>query len=434
MATIGKLVVSLNANSAKLVTELTKSRKSLKKWAKKAGDIIKSVGKSFAVLGAAATAALTAIILKNTEAIKNIAQMSQAFNISSQSMQEWAYASRTLGFDAEKMGDIFKDVGDKVGDFFVTGGGPMVDVFQRLNLEAERFRDMRPDQVILEIARAMDVLGISASERANIWESVAGDLTKFDPLLRKGAEGFRQIAAEASEAGVVLSDAEVNGVLKFGKSLDRLGALARGFGRTLTGELAPALELILNQLNDWIAKSGGLKNLARETALAIVQGMRGAVLAILEFIKVIREAHVELIDLQAFWTAFRSVITLENILDPQAVEQKFRALTDRRDQIIRSMNDTAAIEETFKGLADGLQEVVEKGSAAVKAASGNQPASQSGFGSISSPNLGTMTLQLKTDDYIEFEGKILTSEQVARRMKEIAETHVNNTARAAAGG
>jgi hypothetical protein len=281
MATIGKLVVSLSANSAKLVSELRKTRKSVQKWGAGIKSIVSGVAKAFGLIGTALAAisggSIALIVTKNAEAIKSIDTMARSFGISARSMQEWGAAGRYVGLETDKIGDIFKDVSEKIGEFIATGSGGAKDVFEQLSLNASEFIGLAPDKAILKISAAME--GMTQQKKIFLFESLASDSALLIPLLEGGAAGFRAMADEAARAGVILSDSQVKGVVAFDDALTSLGVVVTGFGRTLTGELAPVFLLLVEKIKSVINEMGGMKKAAQTVAKFFVSSIQSIVKA-----------------------------------------------------------------------------------------------------------------------------------------------------------
>ena len=61
-----------------------------------------------------------------------IGRLSQVANASTTAFRRFAIAAKTVGIERQKAADLLKDVNDRVGDFLVTGGGPMADFFEKV--------------------------------------------------------------------------------------------------------------------------------------------------------------------------------------------------------------------------------------------------------------------------------------------------------------
>ena len=77
---------------------------------------------------------------------REITNLSKVGNAGFEDFQKRAFAAKTVGVEMEKLADIFKDTGDKIGDFLQTGGGPLVDFFEniapKVGVTAEMFRHL----------------------------------------------------------------------------------------------------------------------------------------------------------------------------------------------------------------------------------------------------------------------------------------------------
>ena len=131
----------------------------LSKNAKAAGAFLTA---AFAVGAGAAELAR-----RSAEAVVQMERMAQVSGTSVEVFQRWQFAARTLGMESDKIGDVFKDVQDKVGDFLQSGGGPMKDFFEQIaplaGVTAEQFRELSgPDALQLYV---------SSLEKANLSQS-----------------------------------------------------------------------------------------------------------------------------------------------------------------------------------------------------------------------------------------------------------------------
>lgn len=226
------------------------------------------------VIGATA-AAVGGIATRQILAARNAGIMADALEMTTRRMQELQYAADRKGIS--DIGDILKDVADKIGDAYANGGGEAKDAIDNLGLSVERLIAMDPDEQLLAIAQGLDSL--PRGEQVNVMESLGNDAVKLLPLLEDNGAALEEFAAQARDINVALS-AEDNQLLEeAGESIDRLQGYAEGLANTLTLRLAPGINDTTEGIGELIDDLGGMEGvvdrLATGTgALAAVVGAR----------------------------------------------------------------------------------------------------------------------------------------------------------------
>jgi len=276
-----QLVIDGQNNTKKAFDEVDGSLTNLSGLAVKAGA---------ALAGALSVGVLANWVKESALATAQMARMAELSGATAEEFQRWAYASRTVGIEQDKLGDIFKDVQDKIGDFLQTGGGPMADFFEniapKVGVTAEQFRNLSgPDALQLYVS-SLEQANLSQSEMTFYMEAIANDATLLLPLLRNNATGLKDLAAEAEELGLVLSSEAAAAALEFERGLNTLGAASDGAGKQIAAELVPTLNTMNGLLIDSRANgegvtvvanvlSGALKVLAT-AAIVVSAGFRSA--------------------------------------------------------------------------------------------------------------------------------------------------------------
>ena len=261
--------------------QLGKLRRELDKTNKETKDINKSFrewsGRMSSLKGALAgvaagvgvlAAGTVALIDRQAQAVKETNALAQAVGVSTGTLQEWQYAGESVGIAADKMGDIFKDVSDKLGDFMATGGGEAADLFNNLGLSVEKLRQMRPDEQLLAIAEAIGQVD-DRSQQVFYLESLADDASRLLPLLENDAQLLKENARLARDMNIAMSDVENERMLEAAASLKKIKAALNGVSNTLAIEMAPVLEDVAEEFNEFIqsaSDSGELENFFENSA------------------------------------------------------------------------------------------------------------------------------------------------------------------------
>lgn len=357
MATISKLVVSLEANSAKLVKTLESSRKRFQKWGKNIAAVGDFVAKSFKVitLGLTAMAAAgAAVVIFKSKEIDKINQMSSAFGITTKAMQEWSFAGKAVGLEGEKIGDIFKDVSDKLGDFINTGGGGAADLFEYMNIQISDFIGLAPDKAMLKLGEAMD--GLNKQDKIFFLESIASDASLLLPLLEDSGKAFKQLAADANSAGAILSDDQIAGVVKFRRAMDGMSVLISGFAVSLTAELAPGMTLILEKTNEWIASIGGGRKAAQFMAKVFIRAIAGIIRGFGKVVSFLQTMEIKLLGLEQSLLNIASPIAIH--IDGSQARKEFDQLEAQKAKLQSELDSGRGFQEFVEKAAQELEATI----------------------------------------------------------------------------
>ncbi|MBL4941128.1 MAG: hypothetical protein JKY81_05625 [Colwellia sp.] len=254
-----KLIVVLDAKTAKLDNALEKTDKKLDKL----DGSVKKTDKSFAnfTKGAAAAAAATlAVAAAVGAAVKQAADFARELEVASnrtgdsvERLQEMAFATNTVGISLEKLGDIGKDTNEKIGEFLTTGGGgfqDFVDIMkltsQEAEVMAERFATMSGTEVLQAMVTQMEAAGIGANKMSFALEGMASDTTDLIPLLKDGGAAMKVLTGEFSDLGVTLSKLDLQKIKEVGKEF---GKFTASFGQESRQLVADYSDEIIKALN-----------------------------------------------------------------------------------------------------------------------------------------------------------------------------------------
>ena len=255
-----------------LSVEITVDSQGVKDGIKASGDALAIGGKQlrkganewgkWAVAAIAATTAVTAAIVKtNLTNIRELKHSATAADETVEAFQRGAYAAEQFGVSQEKYGDILKDVNDRVGDFLVTGAGPMVDFFEtigpKVNVTADSFKNLSGSQSLGLYITSLQKAGASQQEMTFFMEALAGDATRLIPLFEDNAKAFNTLTFEAKALGIGLSAIDVEKAEMASKSIAKSLAVTEAFGQELTVQLAPIIGSVIDLFEEMAVEAGG---------------------------------------------------------------------------------------------------------------------------------------------------------------------------------
>lgn len=241
---LGTLTIDLIAKVGGFVSGLSQAERASQKWRKQVQGDAKAAAIAFTGFATAASAAALSVgvagynLLKNTsKQITESDRWAKSLNMSTQSLLSWQYAAQKAGVSGDQMADIFKDIGDKIGDAVLNKSGEAVDALDALGLSAKKLSGESPDKQLLAISDALSKIKTNAA-KTNILESLGNDLSKLLPLLDQGGEKLQKYLKAAKDFGVAPDDSDIESLVKVNSIFEDMETQVNGVKIELATGLA----------------------------------------------------------------------------------------------------------------------------------------------------------------------------------------------------
>lgn len=245
-AVIGALRVNLGLNSAEFTNGLSNAARSLSAVGKKMQDLGGKFSTYVTAPMVAAGAAVSAAVLGMANDVKELQQAANLSGVDFKQFQRLAYGAKSVGFEADKLADIYKDVNDRVGDFMATGAGPMADFFTniapKVGITADAFRDLSGPDALQLYYDSLVKAGASQQEITFYLEAMASDVTALIPLLANGGAEMERLGDRAEETGAIISEDAAAGADRFNTAMRELSGAVTGL----------SVALVNSGVLDWI--------------------------------------------------------------------------------------------------------------------------------------------------------------------------------------
>lgn len=307
---------------------------------------VKEATKRFAM----AATGLTAFVAGAVNSAASIQKVSETTGVSTDALQEWAYAAKSVGVSASA---VESDLAKMQKQAMWTG--------RSLESWADTFKGMSVPQ-------------------ANMWGEAIGISPDTVRLLREGREGIEALRKEAHSVGAVISPEDLKRAAQLKTSVMSLTTQLRAFGTTIAIGTLPMIDKLvtsfkewLNVNKEWVASNitKFLENLGRvfselwEDGKKLVDWFKETLGPIGDFgkklweatdwAKLLKGALVLLVAyfapaIAAFGLAVGAVIALS------AAFEDFIAFLEGKDSIIGRLVDS--FQEKFPNLANLLKNVV----------------------------------------------------------------------------
>ncbi|HIF0789879.1 TPA: phage tail tape measure protein, partial [Klebsiella pneumoniae] len=276
---LGTLTIDLVAKVGGFVSGMDKAERASAKWSKQVQDDVAKSSAALAGIGAAAIAAGLAVgasgfqLLKSTSRqIAETDRWAKSLQLSTQELLAWQFAAEKAGVSGDQMADIFKDIGDKIGDAVLNKSGEAVDALNALGLSAEKLSKVSPDKQLLAIGESLEKISTNA-EKTTILESLGDDLSKLLPLFDNNNQKLKQFIDLAKDYGVAPDPSSIDDLVKFNQLFEDMEAQVAGLKIEIAAGLAKVdltpLQGSLDKLHDVLTDPlvlQGISDLVSEVA------------------------------------------------------------------------------------------------------------------------------------------------------------------------
>lgn len=276
---LGTLTIDLVAKVGGFVSGMDKAERASAKWSKQVQDDVAKSSAALAGIGAAAIAAGMAVgasgfqLLKSTsKQIAETERWAKSLQLSTQELLAWQFAAEKAGVSGDQMADIFKDIGDKIGDAVLNKSGEAVDALNALGLSAEKLSKVSPDKQLLAIGESLGKISTNA-EKTTILESLGNDLSKLLPLFDNNNQKLKQFIDLAKDYGVAPDPSSIDDLVKVNQLFEDMEAQVAGLKIEIAAGLAKVdltpLQSSLGKLHDVLTDPlvlQGISDLVSEVA------------------------------------------------------------------------------------------------------------------------------------------------------------------------
>lgn len=179
---------------------------------------VKEATKRFAM----AATGLTAFVAGAVNSAASIQKVSETTGVSTDALQEWAYAAKSVGVSASA---VESDLAKMQKQAMWTG--------RSLESWADTFKGMSAPQ-------------------ANMWGEAIGISPDTVRLLREGREGIAALRKEAHAVGAVISPEDLKRAAQLKTSVMSLTTQLRAFGTTIAIGTLPMIDKLVTSFKEWL--------------------------------------------------------------------------------------------------------------------------------------------------------------------------------------
>ena len=221
-----------------------------------------------------AGAAIGALVRNQIEMTAELTKTAYIANTTVENIQKYVVAAKGMGIETDKLGDIFKDTQDKVGDFLTTGGGEMADFFENIapqvKVTADQFRNLSGPDALQLYFDSLQKANLSQSEMIFYMESVADEASVLIPYLKDGGKGFDLWATAAENAGAMMDEKTIRATQELKTSTELLNLSVQG----AKNQIAQAFMPVLRDLAVELVKDAKFKEQSAKAGQGMADGFK----------------------------------------------------------------------------------------------------------------------------------------------------------------
>lgn len=260
MTDLAKLVVRLEAETAKYQSELDKAKKQLGGFQKDSNKAIKQIGAGVATAAVAAATGLAVMVKSSIDAADEMAQLAEKTGISTESLSGLSYAANLANVSNEDLSKSLAKLAKTTIDA-AQGGKQQAAAFKALGVSVKDSQGniRETDQILLDIAERFSQLEDGAAKAAIAQDIFGKSGAALIPFLNQGKEGIAALVEEAEKLGIIIGDKTAKEADAFNDNLDRLKAASMGIATQLAARLLPHLVQLTDRFIE-LAKDGDKLN------------------------------------------------------------------------------------------------------------------------------------------------------------------------------
>lgn len=251
-AIIGALRAVLSLDSAAFQAGAKRAQASMSNLQRGLDEAARRMRRAGAGLSASVTAPIAALGTASIASARQLGALDNAARVAGVAVtrfKELSLASREFGIEQDKLSDILKDVNDKFGDYFQTGGGPLADFFDniapKVGLTQEAFKGLSSDQALQKYVSALREANVSQAEMTFYLEAIASDATLLLPVFDRQGAAIDRVSKRARALGLQLDESLIQKSKAAAADLAIVGdVLKTRFQAALAGLLPVFVDLV----------------------------------------------------------------------------------------------------------------------------------------------------------------------------------------------
>jgi hypothetical protein len=289
MADLAKLVVKLEAQTARYQSELERAQRKNAQFSRNTRKSMDAVKGSFLAMAAGVVGAF-ATIRKGIDRQADLFDLSQRLAATSEGLSRLQYAAEQSGVSVQTLNMGLQRMVRRVAEA-AAGTGEAKGALEELNISAEALNRLQPEKQFQVLADAIIAVENPADRVRLAMKLFDSEGVSLIQTMQGGSEAIRAMGSEADRLGLTVGTSAAAAAKQASDAFTRLSGVFTGAANALATQFAPELTLMAEFLTDNLPSAVGF---TRKAFLAL---QRGAVNVALQFVKV-RAAFNDLVGIR----------------------------------------------------------------------------------------------------------------------------------------
>lgn len=265
MTDLAKLVVRLEAQTAKYQSELERANKKLDRFARNTTSITSKLGKGMAAGLAGAGAAILAMTAKVVDQGDQLDKLSTRLGISVENLSRLQFAADRTGVSSNTLNTALQRMQRRISEVAVTGKGEALPALDGLGLSAEKLTKLTPEQKFLAIADAMEGIEDPAEKVRLAMKLFDTEGVSLLQTMEGGSAAIAALASESDRLGNTMSGNTAKAAAQAKDALTNMQASLNGAAQEIFANLGPQIR----DVSEVLGKA--LPVAARQASIAVLQ-------------------------------------------------------------------------------------------------------------------------------------------------------------------
>jgi hypothetical protein len=253
---VSTLMIQVAADTSRLASDMQGVKSQVTGTMQDVSGAVDMAKKAFIALGGYAGVKMFAgMVASSIEAVGTLHDLAQTTGVSAAALSGLAAVGRTTGTTAEEIAGKLTKMAKNLAVASEESKGS-AEAVKALGLNFEDFRKLKPDEQLLEVAKAQEKFADGAGKAA-----------AMESLMGKGAAALIPYMHDLAATGAVnaeVTDAQAAAADEFGDNLASLKGEGEGWKRTLSLGMLPALNDAAKATLGVFKESGGLRDQLRK--------------------------------------------------------------------------------------------------------------------------------------------------------------------------
>ena len=206
-----------------------------------------------AVSLAAGTTAMALLIAKTSSTIDRLGKVSKTTGFAAETLQKFQFAAEQSGVGADQAAVALRRFSRRLGEA-QKGTGELLPALKKLGIDVrDSAGNLKTgEQILFEFADGLADTEEATERLALAFKAFDSEGAELVEVLRNGSAGLNEFFTEADRLGFVLSSSAIQGVERFNDEFNKLQRIITGITRQFVSSLAPALEEVTKNLQDFL--------------------------------------------------------------------------------------------------------------------------------------------------------------------------------------